>query len=183
VGASLLSIAVHTALSGETLPNVRFDQPAEVLAALNLAFPMEKHNHKFFTLWYAVYDRTSRVLRYAGAGHPPALLFDDNGSPPIKLGGPGQMIGVDADAQYDTHCRTLPPGSRLYVFSDGVVDVSRGDGQADGKVLGVNGLIPLLAQATAAEGSRVEQVLREIQALQGSPVFADDFSLLEIEFE
>jgi phosphoserine phosphatase RsbU/P len=183
VGASLLSIAVHTALSGETLPNIRFDQPGEVLTALNLAFPMEKHNHKFFTLWYGVYDRTSRTLRYANAGHPPAVLFDDTGSPPVKLGGPSLMIGVDADTHYDTHSRTLPPGSRLYVFSDGVFEVSRGSGQADGQVLGVNGLIPLLARASAAEGSRVEQVLREIQSLQGSPVFADDFSLLEMEFE
>jgi sigma-B regulation protein RsbU (phosphoserine phosphatase) len=182
VGASLLSIAIHTALSGETLPNVRFDQPGEVLTALNLAFPMERHNHKFFTLWYGVYDRTRRTLRYASGGHPPALLFDANGSPPVQLGAPSPMIGVDPDSHYDTHCQTVTPGSRLYVFSDGVYEVSRGSGQTDGKALGVNGLIPLLARAAAAEGSRVEQVLREIQAFQGSPVFADDFSLLEIEF-
>jgi sigma-B regulation protein RsbU (phosphoserine phosphatase) len=182
VGASLLSIAVHTALSGETLPGVRFDQPGEVLTSLNQAFPMEKHNHKFFTLWYGVYDRAGRTLRYADAGHPPAVLFDGSG-PPVKLGAPGMMVGVDPDAVFETHSRPVAPGSRLYVFSDGVFEVSkRGGGQLDGQVLGVNGLIPILARASAAEDSRVGQVLRDIQALQGSPAFADDFSLLEIEF-
>ena len=48
-----------------------------MLAALNRAFPMEEHAGRFFTIWYGVYDRTSRKLSYASAGHPPAILLDD----------------------------------------------------------------------------------------------------------
>ncbi|MGO4843433.1 PP2C family protein-serine/threonine phosphatase, partial [Rhizobiaceae sp. 2RAB30] len=52
VGATLLSVAVINVLRASALPNARFRDPASVLAALNDAFPMEKQNDKFFTIWY-----------------------------------------------------------------------------------------------------------------------------------
>jgi sigma-B regulation protein RsbU (phosphoserine phosphatase) len=179
VGAALLSIAVHTALRSETLPNARFDQPAEVLAGLNQAFPMEKNNNKFFTLWYGVYDRSSRRLRYANAGHPPAVLLDGPGTSPMKLGLPSLMIGVSPDAAFETENHLMTSGSRLYLYSDGVIDVTR---SSDGQLLGMGGLTDLIVQSFSQRGSRVEHVLGQIQSLQGAPAFADDFSLLEVEF-
>ena len=55
---------------------MRFHEPAEVLAGLNRAFPMGEHDNKFFTIWYGVFDATSRILNYSSAGHPPALIFN-----------------------------------------------------------------------------------------------------------
>jgi sigma-B regulation protein RsbU (phosphoserine phosphatase) len=179
VGAALLSIAVHTALRSETLPNTAFDQPAEVLTGLNQAFPMEKHQDKFFTMWYGVYDRVNRRLRYANAGHPPALLFAGDGQPSVKVGNPGMMIGVAPDAAFATSEHLMTPGSRLFLYSDGVIDVDRAN---DDTMLGVDGLSDLLAQALRQDGSRVRHVMGQIQALHGSANFVDDFSLLEIEF-
>jgi sigma-B regulation protein RsbU (phosphoserine phosphatase) len=181
VGAALLSISVHTALRSETLPDTRFDRPGEVLASLNRAFPMEEHNHKFFTIWYGVYDTATRTLDYACAGHPPALVFDGAGQEPARLGASNLMIGILPDTSYDTRQQPIRPGNRLYLFSDGVFEVNRAG--KDGEMLRVDGLIDLLVRASADGGSRVERVLRQIQALQGSPQFADDFSILEVEFE
>ena len=49
--------------------------PRRCSPALNDAFPMEKHNNMYFTIWYGVLHRPSRTLRYASAGHPPAVLI------------------------------------------------------------------------------------------------------------
>ena len=50
-------------------------------------------------------------------------------------------------------------------------------------MLDVSGLIDLLAESADEPGSRVDRVLRQARALQGSPDFRDDFSLVEVEFE
>lgn len=178
VSASLLSIAVFNMLRRQSLPDVRFDEPAEVLAALNRAFPMEENQHKFFTMWYGVFEPASRRLRYSSAGHPPALMF--NGSPdrPLKLGEPSLPIGTTDDAVFETQTTHIPQKSRLYVYSDGVSEIDK----PGGGMLEIKGLIDLLAQAARVQGSRVERVLSEVRALQGSPEFRDDFSLVEVEF-
>ncbi len=178
VGASLLSIAVYNMLRRQSLPGVRFHEPAEVLDGLNRAFPMEENQNKFFTIWYGVFETASRTLRYSSAGHPPALMFNGHPDRPLKLGEPSLMIGAADDATFKTQSETIPPGSRLYVYSDGVSEID----QVDGGLLNVSGLIELLAQVGQAQGSRVERVLHQARALQGSPEFKDDFSLVEVEF-
>ncbi|HEV3260785.1 MAG TPA: PP2C family protein-serine/threonine phosphatase [Gemmataceae bacterium] len=179
----MLSMSIHSALRSETLPDTHFDRPGDVLEGLNRVFRMEDHNGKFFTLWYGVYDRETRGLRYASAGHPPAILFDGAEQGPVKLGVPGLMIGVAPGTSYATHHRSIQPGSLLYLFSDGVFEVQRAGKDGAGRLLGVDGLVEVLARASCGGGSRVENALRQITAIQGASKFADDFSLLEFEFK
>jgi sigma-B regulation protein RsbU (phosphoserine phosphatase) len=182
VGAALLSIAAHTALRREALPHTRFDRPGEVLAGLNRAFPMDENNGKFFTIWYGVYDTSDRTLSYANAGHPPGLLFDGSGRSPGRLGLPGLMIGADLEAPYPVQRQVVPPGGRLYLFSDGVFEVRGAESGESDRMLGLDGLAEIVRGVQGAPGSRAEQVLHAIQDLQGATTFADDFSLLEVEF-
>lgn len=182
VGPSLLSISVNTALRRQALPGVRFEEPAQVLAALNRAFPMDENDNKFFTIWYGVYDVETRELRYSSAGHPPALLFECGDCTPKELGDPALFIGAMPDVQYETRARRIPAGSRLYLFSDGVFEVPR----PDGELLGYPGLVELLRARVANPadaGSRVALVLRSIQSVAGVKEFPDDFSLLEVEVD
>jgi phosphoserine phosphatase RsbU/P len=178
VGASLLSIAVYNVLRRQSLPGVRFHEPAEVLHGLNRAFPMEEHGQKFFTIWYGVFEKASRTLRYSSAGHPPALVLNGHPDAPKKLGEPSLMIGASDDATFHTQSENLPSGSRLYVYSDGVSDID----EPDGGLLNVSGLVEWLVQAAREPGSRVERILHQARALQNSGDFKDDFSLVEVEF-
>ena len=132
--------------------------------------------NKFFTIWYGVYDTATRTLRYGSAGHPPALVF--NGRPSRSLKSGSLMIGVSAEETFETYSEEVPPGSRLYVYSDGVSEIHK----AEGGLLNIDGLIELLAEVAGEKGSRVERLLHQAQALQGSSEFQDDFSLVEVEF-
>src|SRR5579872_5278525 len=178
VGASLLSIAVYNILRRQALNDVCFHEPAEVLAGLNRAFPMGEHDNKFFTIWYGVFDTTSRTLNYSSAGHPPALMFNGHPRVHVKLGQPSLMIGASDEATFETRSEKIPFGSRLYVYSDGVSDID----MPEGGLLSVSGLVDLLAQVANEQDSRVDRVLRHARELQGSPEFKDDFSLVEVEF-
>ena len=47
------------------LPRTDFREPGQVLGELNKMFPMESHGSMFFTMWYGVYQLSTRTLRYA----------------------------------------------------------------------------------------------------------------------
>ncbi len=88
------------------------------------------------------------------------------------------MIGASDEATFETRSERIPPGGRLYVYSDGVSEIDK----PDGGMLDVSGLIDLLTESADEPGSRVDRVLQQARALQGSPDFRDDFSLVEVEF-
>jgi phosphoserine phosphatase RsbU/P len=181
VGSSLLSISAHDTLRGLRLEGVDPRRPSEVLAALNRAFPMEYHQYKFFTAWYGVYSQAERTLRHASAGHPPALVFVPGRERPLRLGEKaGTLIGVLADSTFESESHRMPPGSRLYVFTDGAFEVPA----AGGGLLGIDGLARLLAEVGGgANGDGEPTVERTFAAVaNGSAELDDDFTLLEVEF-
>lgn len=180
VGASLLSSAAYNALRREALAETDFADPAAVLEALNRAFPIEDNAGKFFTIWYGVYDRTDRTLRYSAAGHHPAVLFNGDSSP-RHLGDAGFMIGVTPDPGYETAIVPVEPGARLYVFSDGAFELRRGS-RADGDMLGLEGFDGMLRRRTAAPRARVEAIVNDLRDYQGGNAFPDDVSLVEAVF-
>lgn len=184
VGASLLSVSAGNAIRSGQINADRRD-PAALLQTLNHAFPMEQHNNKFFTLWYGVYQRSTRSLTYAAAGHHPALLLRA-GQTPQRLGMPGLMIGVVPDAQYQNQTVAIQPDDRLYLFSDGLYEIRGGDNH---QLLGLEGITHLIAHAsdepqpTADDQTRVQRIINQAQQYQHNTAeFVDDVSLLEVEF-
>jgi sigma-B regulation protein RsbU (phosphoserine phosphatase) len=175
VGAALLSTSVESALRGGSLAGLTFDDPAEVIARLNLAFPMDENGGRFFSIWLGIYD-SRRSLVYANAGHPPGLLFE-NGNV-SKLSGTGMMVGVMPDATFLSRRVPIPPKSRLYLYSDGAYEITllRGD------MLLVEGLQAIFAHVAAIDGPQTAEVLRLIREAQGNAEFKDDVSLLEVAF-
>ncbi len=71
VGSALLSISVLNVLRTQLLVATDFHDPAAVLEGLNRAFPMDRNNDKYFTIWYGVYHVPSRNLQYASAASTP----------------------------------------------------------------------------------------------------------------
>ena len=179
VGAALLSVSVMNTLGGRTLRNADARVPEQVLASLNDVFPMERHNNMYFTIWYGVFNRSTRQLRYASAGHPPALLFEPAGPAvePKQLSIPGLPIGCMDGMLYDGAEVTVPPGGRLYLFSDGVYEVRL----LEDREMTLEDFIPIIAQPpSAADGLRA--VRTAVGARQGRMNFDDDFSLVEMVF-
>ena len=60
VGAALLSVTAINVLRSAALPRTDFRDPGAVLSSLNEAFPMERQNNMYFTIWYGVYPAQLR---------------------------------------------------------------------------------------------------------------------------
>jgi sigma-B regulation protein RsbU (phosphoserine phosphatase) len=180
VGAALLSVSVANALRGRSLPDTDFRDPGDVLSRLNDAFPMERHDERYFTIWYGVFDRAGRRLTYAGAGHPPALLLTGparDRARPIELGMGGLAIGMVPGVPFASSDVLLEPYSKLYVFSDGVYEIHR----PGGAMMKRGELMDYLASSPGPTDP--DEVWKFIQQVGGPEALRDDFSLLEIEFE
>ena len=66
---------MRSVLRTDGLPHVDFRDPGAVVSAMNNVFLMRNQNNLYFTLWFGVFHAPTRKLRFACAGHPPALLL------------------------------------------------------------------------------------------------------------
>jgi sigma-B regulation protein RsbU (phosphoserine phosphatase) len=172
VGAALLSVTAINVLRSAALPNTDFRDPGAVLSSLNDAFPMERQNNMYFTIWYGVYQRSSGALRYASAGHPASVLCKQ-GAEVLTLSTPGIAIGMMPEMSYrGGHC-LIESGDRLHLVSDGTFEVET----APGEMLAFNAFVERLSRAESPG-----EVLDWVRSLNGSGPLPDDFSLLTIDF-
>ncbi|MFM8639101.1 MAG: PP2C family protein-serine/threonine phosphatase [Planctomycetota bacterium] len=181
VGPALLSVSVMNAMQVNALGGADPGDPGAVLASLNEMFPMSKHNGMFFTMWYGVADLAKRELRYGSGGHPPALLLAP-GAAPRELGGDedisGPMIGAFPGMPYGTGTATIPPGSRLWIYSDGIHELIR----PDGSLWSLREFLDGVAQEGMTGQGAVDRLVARSRAVRGRDDFEDDVSLLEVVF-
>ena len=180
VGAALHSVSVLNVLRSKNLQNTDFRRPDQVLAGLNAVFPMDDHRGMFFTMWYGVYNRSSRLLTYASGGHPPALLMQDmpeNRSEIRELRTPNLFVGgLDGiDFEYDQI--EIKPAARLYVFSDGVYEIMN----ENGACWSFDDLKAYLEDSGDRGKSTMDDLWTHVRQIAGSETLEDDFSVLEIK--
>lgn len=174
VGSALMSVSAMNSLTGRTLVDVDFREPIQVMTALNSVFLMEKHNNLYFTLWYGVFQRSTRALRYSSGGHPPAVLLSSEGVEQLRC--KAMPIGALDGMSFEEGQTRVPPNARLYVFSDGIYEIRT----TEGREMELNGFIDILKHPEQTRRNKVNEVLETMQALQGHPDFEDDVSLLEL---
>lgn len=179
VGAALLSVSVLNALRSRALPDVDFRDPAAVLSRLNDSFPMDRQDGKYFTMWYGVFHRPSRRLRFSNAGHPPALLLDGRNrcEQLCELGADNFAIGMLDGIEYTSQEMDVPSSGRLLVFSDGVYEIDR----PDGSMMQRADLTHFLSNGGRC--ATPTEILKFVQTQANAESFKDDFSLLEMQFD
>ncbi len=180
VGAALHSVSVLNVLRSKNLQNIDFRRPDQVLAGLNAVFPMDYHRGMYFTMWYGVYTRSSRLLTYASGGHPPALLMQDmpeNRSEIRELRTPNLFVGgLDGiDFEYDQI--EIKPAAKLYVFSDGVYEIMN----ENGPCWEFDDLKAYLEDSGDRGKSTMDDLWAHVRQIAGSETLEDDFSVLEIK--
>jgi phosphoserine phosphatase RsbU/P len=141
---------------------------------------MEKHNGKYFTMWYAVYQRSTRRLAYGGAGHPPMLLrtgVDRSSAALQQLKAQNVVIGMMSDMPYDAETVELGAFAQLYLFSDGVFEIAK----PDGTMWKYDEFVQFM-ETLPGDESALDLVLRQARSLHGQETLADDFSLVQVTF-
>lgn len=129
LGSALLAVTALELLRSRAA-QMDFSQPSQVIDRLNRTFQMKDHAGKFFSVWYGVYSRSKRTLTYANAGHPPALLLSEvNGRKELSKTAPGgSVLGILPEIKSPEITIPFPAGSELYLFTDGLYELTDPDG-------------------------------------------------------
>ena len=98
-------------------------RPAEIIGAVNRFLSALPDGHQL-SLWVAILDPASGRLVHCGAGHPPALLVLPDGT--VQFGATaGPPVGFTLAREYREEALRLPPGSRLFTYTDGLLEATR----------------------------------------------------------
>lgn len=176
---SMVSISVHNLLRSKSLAAETLLEPDRVLAELNALFDMDRHGDNYFTMWYGVYQASSRTLRYSSAGHPPALAF--TGAPDdlerVLLSTAAQPVGMFEDTEFPSATYVVPPGSRILLYSDGAYELP----MAEGRHWSLADFIDLCTELAADPGWSLDALTSRLRALTAAGLFEDDCSLVLLD--
>lgn len=181
VGAALLSISAMNVLRSYALPDTDFRDPGKVLMGLNETFQMDRHNNMYFTIWYGVFNRATRQITHARGGHPPAILLTGDSretAKPVELKAPGMVIGSMPGVPYRSCTEQVGTFGEMFLFSDGVYEITR----PDGTMWEFSDFVTKLAEPAPPGASEIEVIAQTAQAMQGAKSFEDDFSMVKFVF-
>jgi sigma-B regulation protein RsbU (phosphoserine phosphatase) len=181
VGPALLGVSAMNSVRSRAVGGGDLRDPSSVLRHLNATFPMDQHHNMFFTMWYGVYQRSTRTLSHTGGGHPPPLLISGMPGPGRvveQLESPGSPIGVIPDDEFPTLRAQVAPDSSLLIYSDGATEVWK----APGRLWGVDGLTQFVRGHNLADGACLDDLLGVVKSMSATDVLADDFSAVLARF-
>jgi sigma-B regulation protein RsbU (phosphoserine phosphatase) len=114
--ASMLKIALST-------QGAHAADPARVLLGLNQVLCGKFQEH-FVTAAYLFLDMEKRTLTYAGAGHPPLLLWDGSPKGVRDVVENGLFLGKFPFATYSSVELPLKAGDRALLYTDGISETT-----------------------------------------------------------
>lgn len=179
---ALLSVSVHNMLRSGSLGIETMLAPEAALTRLNRLFQMDGQGEHYFTMWLGVYEVSSRTLRYASAGAPPALAFHsapDSAVALAELSTPAVPVGVFEETVFTSRSYTVPPGCRILIYSDGACEIPL----ADEKHLNLEAFKDICARLSRSPDWSLDELIDELRALTPAAAFEDDCSLIQLAFD
>jgi sigma-B regulation protein RsbU (phosphoserine phosphatase) len=146
-------------------------------ASINRQLCQSTEANRFATLFLALYEDETRLLRYTNAGHNAPLLVRGDGSVE-ELSAGGIMVGAFDWATYEEAATELRPGDVLVIYSDGI---SEAESQA-GEEYGAHRLKQFAVEHRHLSADELRQaIFNEIDAWSGAQERNDDQTLVIVK--
>lgn len=155
----------------------RTTSPGEALTSMNNRL-QDLADERFVTAFYAVYNRRTRVLTFANAGHPYPLLRMASTGRIHELQASGFMLGIMPGEQYREQTLRLNPGDRLCFFTDGLIEARDEIGDS----FGVNRLIQCMQRYELLDCELlVREIVKDLRDYRGAQAPMDDVTIVAAE--
>ncbi len=183
VRPALLSVSAHNLIRSGSLSLPTLLKPDRVLNELNGLFQMDDQADSYFTIWYGVYQRSTRTLRYASAGHPPALALNrdsDGGIAATALATPAYPIGMFADTVFTADAYRVPNGGQLLLYSDGAYELPLDDERRSR--FSLDNFVSLCTELAVRPGWSLDDLVNRLRLCSPTGDFDDDCALVLLTF-
>jgi serine phosphatase RsbU (regulator of sigma subunit) len=149
--------------------------PAETMLKTNEAFHALTSPETFVTVFFAVLDVRTGLLRYVSAGHPPAMIEHGGGQVEV-LQHSSPIVGAFLGTKFVDQETELGEGDVLFAYTDGLIEARDG-----GALYGQERVRVLLGALGDDAGVEqvAETVLEDVVAYSGGKM-RDDLALLAI---
>jgi sigma-B regulation protein RsbU (phosphoserine phosphatase) len=176
IPASLFMMEANLLLSDRTAMG---GTPAEILVYVNDRLCTHNKAEMFVTLWLGILELSTGRMTAANAGHEfPALKSPDGGFALMK-DSHGFVLGGMEGQRYRDYTFTLEPGTKLFIYSDGVPEAS----DAEDRMFGLDRMLSALNRDPEAEPKQILQTVRNAvnDFVQAADQF-DDLTMLCLEY-
>ncbi len=176
VAAALIASMVKVAAAAQR-PHA--DDPTRVLSGIHLAIADQIPQGQFVTAVYVFVDLERGVLRHASAGHPPALVWRAADASVTPAGATGPLIISFAPPAYPCSELTLNAGDRVVLYTDGIIEAMRDDGE----MFGIERLIERVRRSEDGPEGLAAAVMDGVSRFLGRNTQAldDDCTLVALE--
>ena len=176
--AALIASMLKGALAAQA--QHAFD-PARVLSGLNRSL-CGRFKHHFVTAAYVFVDIEKNSISYAGAAHPPLLLWRASAGSGSEVLQNGLLLGVFPEEAYSVVELPIEPGDKAVLYTDGILEARSPSEQEFGPDL-LKGFLETHHNLTAEKFA--DSLLNELAGWSEHPTGQgqkDDITLLAIDF-
>jgi len=173
--SAALVMAMIKALSRQAVAQ---DRPMlDIVRLLNRELESLTGSQHFVTFLAGQYDPETFELQHVNCGHEPGVVFGPDGEIKYHLQTSGLPLGVISDTDWEIGRCTLQAGDRLYLVTDGLIEVDN----SSGEMLGRNRLAQLLSShGKRSPGEAVDEIIAQIGRFRGKDSFEDDATLVTL---
>ncbi len=158
------------------------DSPAEALGRVNRQLFPDIKEDMFISLIYAVIEGDEGTVKFARAGHDPALLYRAEEKTVSLIRPPGLALGIDDGDVFERVTKVeeirMNPGDCLLLHTDGVKEAVN----AAGEEFGMDRLRDAFREsASLGAEAAIRSVERELARFVGESPQMDDVTLVAVE--
>ena len=154
--------------------------PSDILQRANRAICSNNEAEMFVTVWLGILELSTGKLIASNAGHEYPALRMPGGPFEIYKDKHGFVIGGMEDARYRSYEIQLEPGSRLFLYTDGVAEATN----ADQELFGTDRMIEALnMQPDAAPKQLLKHVRSAVDSFVKDAEQFDDLTMLCVEYK
>ncbi len=153
--------------------------PAEILRRTNEAVCSNNEAEMFVTVWLGILDLTTGKLVAANAGHEFPAIRQPGGPFELYKDKHGFVIGGMTGVRYKEYEIQLQPGSKLFVYTDGVAEATN----AEKELFGTDRMIDALNRdPDASPQDLLRNVRAEVDGFVKDAEQFDDLTMLCVEY-
>ena len=149
--------------------------PGKILADANLAICRNNKVEMFLTVWLGILEISTGRITAVNAGHEYPILTQEDGRFFLKKDSHSFVIGGMEDIVYKEYELQLTPGSRLFVYTDGLTEAN----DADENMFGTDRILEALNREPGADPKKlIENVGADVDNFVKEEEQFDDLTMM-----
>ncbi|MBP3879591.1 MAG: SpoIIE family protein phosphatase [Lachnospiraceae bacterium] len=154
--------------------------PARILQDTNEAICANNPEGMFVTVWLGILDITTGLLTTANAGHEYPALMHADGKFELFKDKHGLVVGGMPGMRYHEHTLQLYPGSKLFVYTDGVPEAT----DSENRLFGTERMLNALNAHTEDSPKQILRGVRQaVNDFVADMEQFDDLTMLCLEYK